>query len=78
MGRGRQGEERWEAGVVEELVDARYRENRPIVATTNLDGCGLRDVLGARTASRLDELVGPDRFKLRADWRHVSDRWEDA
>jgi DNA replication protein DnaC len=57
------------------IVNARYEAERAIVATTNLEPDALREALGDRTVSRLEEICGepiplhgPDRRReLRLD-----------
>ena len=43
----------------ERIIDARYREARPLLLTTNLTRRELTDTLGSRVASRLAEMCEP-------------------
>lgn len=48
------------------VIDGRYREQRPMILTTNLSPAKLKDVLGDRSFSR-----------LREDGRWIPFEWED-
>jgi DNA replication protein DnaC len=49
--------EDWASSFLDRLVDARYRYERPIFWTTNLDAAGLINLYGSRLVSRL---MGPN------------------
>ncbi|AAQ54961.1 DnaC-like protein [Burkholderia phage Bcep22] len=44
-----------EQAIVFEIINRRYRDLRPTILMTNLNGAGLKDFLGARTMDRLYE-----------------------
>jgi hypothetical protein len=49
----------WTQEQVDDLVDRRYRANRPLLAATNLDLDQWADAFGERTASRLGGMTQP-------------------
>jgi DNA replication protein DnaC len=55
----------------EQLVDARYRQSRPMLLTSNLSLRHSRTeaLLGKRAHGRLLEMVGPRNWTLHGDWR---------
>jgi DNA replication protein DnaC len=59
--------------LVEELVDARYKAGRPILASSNysLDEREIRARLGERTCSRLTEMAGPRMWPVHGSFRAV-------
>jgi DNA replication protein DnaC len=49
----------WVQEVIFRIVDARYRRNKPILATSNLEPKLLSDRIGARAYDRLVEMSQP-------------------
>lgn len=49
----------WAEGLFYSVVDKRYRQKKPLIVTTNVTPQKLRETLGERTASRLDEICLP-------------------
>jgi DNA replication protein DnaC len=61
----------WTTEQIDDLVDRRYRANRPILAATNLDLDQWAEAFGDRTASRLGGMTQPI-FMGGADMRLVT------
>lgn len=59
------------SALMHSIVDARYRAGLPIIATSNVGLDALRGVLGAPTASRLDDMTQGHRYRLHYDWRRT-------
>lgn len=60
----------WHRDVMQRLVNLRYRDKRPMLVTSNKGLEQLVPKYGARTVSRLVEMVGDRRFSLPAlGWR---------
>lgn len=57
-----------------EVMDRRYREQKPTVILTNADGAGLKDYLGERVYSRLREVSSVVQF----EWADMRPRMRDA
>jgi DNA replication protein DnaC len=49
----------WRADRIAALIDARYRADLPVMATTNIAPARWPDAFDARTASRLQEMSTP-------------------
>lgn len=55
----------WNMDKIFTIMDSRYRNNKPIIITTNLDSNELREHVGIRTFSRILEICRP--IKLTCD-----------
>lgn len=62
-----------EKNVMFDVINRRYRDNRPTILLTNLDGKALVELLGPRVMSRLSERAQFLSFKWN-DWRRRGNR----
>ena len=65
-----------EQNVIFDVINRRYRDNRPTILLTNLDGKSLVEFLGPRVMSRLTERAQFLSFQW-GDWRRRDD-WRVA
>ena len=70
---GAENSTEWVLEQLYSIVNARYENERAIVATTNLDLDELRERLGKRTVSRLVEICGGPMTLTGRDRRHTAE-----
>jgi DNA replication protein DnaC len=70
---GAENSTEWVLEQLYSIVNARYEDERAIVATTNLDLDELRERLGKRTVSRLVEICGGPMTLTGRDRRHTAE-----